>query len=677
MPTSFTQLNDEPIQRDSPIGSSASGIAAVSHVLGQVSSTLMQTGLQIEQEKSAAFLLQATSSAAGIKNDALLKLKTHPQLASQIAQDTEQQFDTIKNSTPVNSKTKGQLDVLLQSSFQQVNTQAQLTDYQTNRYKLQSNFYTEWPNVLKDLYSSVSDDKLFQQKLNMAHLAVEKALTGRIITPQQGGVLFKTLSHTLDSLQTLHQLQQNPHARSADLQIALASPFAQNLDKSTTPISHDTLHLQNHYDNDLTLQGIKSDLVKGNAINPLAWMKLKSDTQLNEVVLFGQGVQKAQGLFNNGENWQLLKQRFSELNTKNSLLTQAEKGEKAALQHLFNGFNAGDYAQIIQETPQGQALLKDYAQNYNSVDPRTAYNDYISRSVQLGHAMQIDNHFIQPIPNDLKQQAQSAFIQGADPDSLLDVLDKHDPANKVYVAASLKNPLQQEVAYTVGTLQGNTDPSFLKQLIRANQAGQDFSKITIANTTDSDVNDKSLKHFVVAQLQSHSGFLGNLYNAVRDEPNTDSSDIFNYLSLSGDPSRTLSIVNMATNYVKYQGLIHNDLALKDINNTMQTFNEHFAKAYRIAKGTGYIFNTKDLGMTNSEAAHLAKHVTDKAYQALGIKDKETSWTNELKTYFTVNRNPLTITNTPDGLIIAVDHAGTVVYSQLFTDSLVTTAHRKQ
>ncbi len=125
---------------------------------------------------------------------------------------------------------------------------------------------------------------------------------------------------------------------------------------------------------------------------------------LNEVTLFAQGIQKTQGLFNNGENWPLLKQRMEALNNKNGLLTQTGKGERARLQHLIKGFNAGDYyAQIIQATPQGQALLKDYAQNYNSVDPHTAYNDYISRSVQLGHAMQIDNHFIQPTPNDLDQ----------------------------------------------------------------------------------------------------------------------------------------------------------------------------------------------------------------------------------------------------------------------------------
>jgi len=46
-------------------------------------------------------------------------------------------------------------------------------------------------------------------------------------------------------------------------------------------------------------------------------------------------------------------------------------------------------------------------------------------------------------------------------------------------------------------------------------------------------------------------------------------------------------------------------------------------------------------------------------------------------YFGGNRNALNITNTPDGLIIAVDQAGTVVYSQPFTDSLVTYAHRNQ
>ncbi len=702
----FAQFKDEvPILRDTKITSGAKGLEALGQAFGNVSQGLMQTDLRLEQEKSNALLLQATSSADQIKSDALVKLKTHPQLANQIAQDTQQQLDNIKNTTPVNNKTKGQLDVLLQSSRNQVNSQTQLTDFQTNQLKLTSQFYTEWPNVLKDLYSSVNDDKLFQQKLDLAHQTVEKAMLGRLITPKQGGVLFKTLSHSLDRVQALHQLYQNPNARSADLQKVLASPFAQNIDKANTPISQDTLHLQNHYYMDLTMQGVKSDLVKGQPINPLAWMKLTPD-HLNEVVLFGQGVQKAQGLFNNGENWQLLKQRLSELDTKNSLLTQAEKGERAALQHLLNGFTSGEYAQVIQQTPQGQAILKGYAQNYNSVDPRAAYNDYISRSVQLGHAMQIDNHFIQPIPNDLKLQAQSAFIQGADPDTLLQVLSHHDPNNKVYLAASLQKPLQQEVAYTAGLLQGNTDPAFLRQLILANQTGQDFSKVGVINKSDSGVDDKSLKNNLIAQLYSQSGWFSSHWNALRDNPKHDSSDVLDYLGQSGDPSRTLSVVNMAMNYVKYQGLIHNDLALKDINKYMQTFNDNFTRAYQISKGDGYTFNTKALGITDSEAAYLAQHVKEEAYEALGfnispIKPFKTVveesqglfpmtstgtviakevWQhikNPLAEFFNLDRNPLTITNTPDGLIIAVDQAGTVVYSQPYTDSLLHYAHRKK
>ena len=686
----LTQYRDNiPIIRDTPIASGAKGFEAIGQALGNASQGLMQTAKNLEQEKSSAFLLQATSSASQIKADALIKLKTHPQLANQIAEDTEQQLDNIKNTTPVNNKTKGQLDYLLQSNRQQVNAQAQLTNYQTNQLKLSSQFYTEWPNVLKDLYTSVNDEKLFQQKLDVAHQTVEKAILGRIITPKQGGVLFQTLSHTLDSLQALHQLQQNPQARSLDLQKILASPFAQNIDKSNTPISQDTLYLQNHYDMDLTMQGIKSGLVKGYPINPLAWIKLNQN-HLNEVVLFGQGVQKAQGLFNNGDNWQSLKQRLDELNAKKGLLTQSEKGERATLQNLENNFNAGQYAQIIQQTPQGQAILKDYAQNYNNIDPRSAYNDYLSRSVQLGHAMHIDNHFIQPIPNDLKRQAQSAFIQGADPDNLLQALSYHDPNNKVYLAASLQKPLQQEVAYTAGLLQGKTDPAFLRQLIVANQTGQDFSKISIGNAKDSGTNDRSLKNIVVAHL------------------NAQNSDIFDYIDQSGDPSRTLNIVNMAMNYVKYQGLIHNDLALKNVTDYIQSFSEHFKKGYQIASGPYFTFNLDKLNLTPGEAGRLADHVRNEAYQALGFpiqttptpirettfeKAQDTAlknagiptgeelrqgWEemkNHLSEFFNLDRNPITITNTPDGLIIATDSAGHVIYSKPYTDSLVSYAHK--
>lgn len=671
MTDALTQFRDEvPILRDTPIASSAKGLAAIGESLGNVSQGLMQSAQRLEQEKSNALLLQATSDAEQIKADAFVNLKTHPQLARQIAQDSQQQLDHIKNTTPVNPKTQGQLDYLLQSSLRQIHSQAQLTDYQIHQFKLQSTFYSEWSNVLKDLYTSVNDQTLFQKKLDMAHQTVEKALLARVISSQQGNVLFKTLAHTLESLQVLHQLQQNPDTRSSDLQIALASPFAQNIDKANTPISQDTQHLQAHYDQDLTLRGIKSDLVKGHAINPLAWLKLTPD-HLNEVTCFSQGIQKIQGLFNNGENWQLLKQHYEQLSNKKGLLTQAEKGERATLQHLLTEFDAGNYAQILQQTPQGQAILKDYAKNYHAVNPHTAYNDYISRSVQLGHAMHIDNHFIQPIPSDLKIQAQSAFMQGADPDALLQALAHHDPHNKVYLAASLQKPLQQEVAYTAGLLQDHIDPAFLRQLIFANQTGQDFSKVGISNKNDSEVNDQSLKNIIIAQLNGHH------------------ANIFNYLSQSGDPSRTLNVVNMAMNYVKYQGLIHNDLALKNVNDYLQSFSDHFSKAYKIVSGPHYSFNLSNLNLTPGEAARLADYIHNQAYQALGFdltplqankkEDLNAGWQeikNHISEFFNLDRNPITVTNTADGLIIATDTAGHVIYSQPFTDSLAAYAHRE-
>jgi len=231
------------------------------------------------------------------------------------------------------------------------------------------------------------------------------------------------------------------------------------------------------------------------------------------------------------------------------------------------------------------------------------------------------------------------------------------------------------VAYTVGMLQDSTEPAFLKQLIRANQTGQDFSKINIANVKDSNVSDKSLKNILVAKLHESN------------------NDIFSYLSQSSDPSRALSIVQMAMNYSKYQGLIHHDLDLKNINDYIQSFTDHFSKSYQISSGSNYCFDLKSLAITDYEAAILADHIRDKACEALGlhkstldkIPDKvddaiKQMWqegVQNLIEYFGGNRNALNITNTPDGLIIAVDQAGTVVYSQPFTDSLVTYAHRNQ
>ncbi|WP_010597617.1 hypothetical protein [Rickettsiella massiliensis] len=76
MAESFAQFKDEvPILRDTKIASGAKGFESIGQALGNVSQGLIQTDLRLEQEKSNALLLQATSSADQIKSDALVKLK--------------------------------------------------------------------------------------------------------------------------------------------------------------------------------------------------------------------------------------------------------------------------------------------------------------------------------------------------------------------------------------------------------------------------------------------------------------------------------------------------------------------------------------------------------------------------------------------------------------------------
>lgn len=73
---------------------------------------------------------------------------------------------------------------------------------------------------------------------------------------------------------------------------------------------------------------------------------------------------------------------------------------------------------------------------------------------------------------------------------------------------------------------------------------------------------------------------------------------------------------------------------------------------------------------------------DKAIHAVGLPtgwEVKAGWEemkNHISEFFNLDRNPIRVTNTPDGLIIATDAAGHVIYSQPFTDSLVAYAHKK-
>jgi len=468
-----------------------------------------------------------------------------------------------------------------------------------------------------------------------------------------------------------------------ELNTIAANPYS-TLDKSALPINGNTDYIRRNFKMDLTLNTLKTNLVRGEALNPMAIGNLKPE-QTNELYLYGMGIQKANGVFNNGENYQQIVRRSEQLNNKEHL-TESERGEFERYKHIQNDFQSGDYSKIVLSTPAGMRIENEFRDEAKTGNYNLALNNRITKLAQYGLAMGIDSHLIKPIPDQITQAAQSSFDPGGNPEMAINSMGMLTSENRIYLADAMKKPEHQEVAYLAASNHINLQDK--SDLILSNQTGLSFSAIQ---------NTSKIEHDLAASIYAPKiTFTDKAKNSEK------AYDAMRYLSITSQ-DRATPVFKSLINYVKYQAIRNNDF---DLNNSQEYIDKAISllgKGFDIKKGDNYIFNS--LPITDKEAKKLANSVIDIAYAKhygeipkSNIKEELNDFTpgtkavlDKIKKSFKgtdisdeiaykkakqafLSSNPLTIFNTPDNRIIAQDAKRTIYYVFPFTHGLIHANH---
>ena len=674
--------NENPILPTTKIESGDEGYQAIGNAFRQLSKTISNHAKYTQDLKNNSLYLCGNSSAYEIEQQTKAQLKEHPELASQIRSNAINELQTI-SQTEITGKDKDRLISSLNMAASRIGYSAEMARFNYAKNTASYNIFSGWKGTLDNLAQNVGTNH-FDELHTAATKQLDEALKGGILSPDKYYVLHEQLKHVMDN-QTLAHSIIGKNKSSLDLNTLAANPYS-TLDKSALPINGNTDYIQRHFTMDLTLNTLKTNLVRGETLNTMAIGNLKPE-QTNELYLYGMGVQKANGVFNNGENYQQIVRRLDQLNNKEHL-TESERGEFERYKHIQNEFQSGDYSKIVLSTPAGMRIENEFrdetktgTENYN-----LALNNRIRKLAQYGIATGIDSHLIKPIPDQITQAAQSSFDPGGNPEMAINSMAMLTSENRVYLADSMKKPEHQEVVYLVGSNHINLQDK--ADLILSNQTGLSFSAIK---------NTSKIEHDLAASI-----YAPKITFTDKAKNSEQAYDAMKYLSLTSQ-DRQAPIFKSLTNYVKYQAIKNSDF---DLNHSQEYIDKAISllgKGFDIKKGDNYIFNS--LPITDKEAKKLANSVIDIAYAKhygempkSNIKEELNDFTpgtkavlDKIKKSFKgtdisdeiaykkakqafLSSNPLTIFNTPDNKIIAQDANRTIYYVFPFSHGLIHANH---
>jgi hypothetical protein len=673
--------NEIPILPTTPIDSGAEGYESIGKAFRALSQTATNEIQYTKDLKNNSLYLSGASSAYDIEQQAKAQLNEHPEIASQIRNTAINSLQTIAKTTDITGKDKNRLISSVNMSASRIGYNAEMARFNYAKDMASYNIFSGWKETLDNLAQSVGTTH-FNDLHNAATKQLDEAFKGGVLSPDKYYVLHEQLKHVMDN-QILAHSSIGKDISALDLNTMAANPYS-TLDKSALPINGNTDYIQRNFTMDLTLNTLKTNLVRGEALNPMAIGYLKPE-QTNELYLYGMGVQKANGVFNNGENYAQIVRRSKQLNNKEHL-TESERGEFERYQHIQNAFGYGDYSKLILSTPSGMRIENEFRDEAKTGNYNLALNNRITKLAKYGIATGIDSHLIKPIPEQITQATQSSFDPGGNPETAINSMAMLTPENRVYLADAMKKPEHQEVTYLVGSNHINLQDK--ADLILSNQTG--LSLDAIKNTS-------KLEHDLAASI-----YAPKITFTDKAKNSEQAYDAMKYLSLTSQ-NRQTPIFNALTNYVKFQAIRNNDFDLKHSKEYIDKAISLLGNGFDIKKGDNYIFNS--LPITDKEAKKLAIHIIDTAYvkhygemPKSNIKEELNDFTpgtqavlDKIKNPFKgtdisdeiaykkakeafLSSNPIMVYNTPDNKIIAQDAKRTIYYAFPFTAGLISHAN---
>lgn len=666
----YTRLKDGvPILRPVNTPSGAEGHEAMAEVFGKVGKVVAQTAIEMRDEQSNASLYQASNQIYRIKNESHELLLQHPDQTSKITEDSINNMNMVISNTPMTSVDKRKLEYMANNDITDIKIQGIKIGSDHIRTQATIAFATQWPEKIQQIQQSWSDPKLAEYQTDNARKAVSDAMGSGLITPKQGMAYFDTLKDTFEGAKRAYDLyssEENHTARNFHKEMG-AHTKPNSLHQIGAPMDEATNHLYSHSVGQTNFHDVMAAVYNDDKVDMNRFTNLKEHEQ-EEVKIAVDVRNEINAAINSGTSWDELEKREEYLNSKNDvMLTTAQRAEKTYLKQWKEGFTKDKYLNIMGHTVLGSRASYDHQMSINAIHSNPAYsedqkqslirdydNQFIDKMVSAGNAYDIPTDKIAPISSPEVMIAQSSFKEGGNPLDLLNTVDHYNSRNRVYVASAMKTPVQKEIAYTAGLLEGHTSNEMRATLIAANQPGIDFNVLKGTEKGEDHISANMVKIKVVSDpnIQKINGYISKL----KSKPNE---------------ARNAAMVEMTTNAVLYQGIKNNDLKLDNHEKYIEEWGKEYAKGYDIYGGTDYAFNRKQQPQVSDyEWAVLAEYAKMKGHENQNNLKPDASEVDRMQ----VNDiNPLYMTITPDNRIVAQDQYGNVNFSQSFDNSLLTHA----
>jgi hypothetical protein len=673
MADAIPQYEDtQPILTPVNVNSAAEGYEDFARTLGNIANQATEKAEDVETQQSQIMYINSVANAEQLKTKAQEMMLENPSQASKIAADSSYTLDTLAKNSYVNNQDRARLNAYIGNVNDDIGLKATETNVQQRQREAAFTLYANWPDQLRAYQDALINDPDQAENIKEAMTnSLHSMVMIGAIHPVQAASAMKSMSDVVGIAQDHYQVYGNPNSTAQDYNILKAHPLNQNSNDPNAPINQSTATMIDYYNSDRTFQGVKASISNGMLPDPQAFDALKP-AERQQAIMMIRGNQIAKGLINSGEPYPAIEKTFQQLSTKGRVLSYQDEAVKNAIGTYMQDLKNGNYLSVIGQTPAGNNMMQNFVQNDAAIKNLAVddnqkntllmqnKNNMVNAAVAYGAGHHIPDQYIQPIPQADVAQLENGFKLGQDPMTVLQTISQYNKSNQLYVAQSLKNPVQNMVVQGVSLAGNDVSPQSKLDFIAANQQGRTYLNKDIQN----EQKDNELMTRIYSNLSPQMRLIQQNY----------------------DPERAQIMQNaMLTstlNYAKFLAQKDNNIGLTDKSgfigsaswkNYVDQASKIYGSAFQVMSGTNWMANPNQLPtpLTSGQLDILADHVTDEGYKylregrTLGEYDSATS------------RNPLKMVISPTNNLQAVDGNGKVYYTMPFTNNTYPFAKESQ
>lgn len=687
----------QPIMDNIPIQSDAAGQEALASAFGDVGHeffNVAKEGLQtintVKKQESNAMLASALNDETKNTYDAKIKMIQNPNMGNQILESAQNNSNAILQNAKLNREDQQRLKMVMTESQGQLGVDNAHEQYDIYKRMAFIKQYDDYTGLLDQIQKTAGNPEAQKVLIDTASQLSASAVRNGIITPEHYDVQHRTLMAIVNQQQTIAsypvvgkpretdegQTQQTTNDNNSlpsysrdkegldvtgnvspqDHHQMHFNPLdpSQNV-KATAPVNQDLKYGYLTLNDNGNLHDIRSSLMQGVRVTSTEYSRItgKEQYELGEMV---KGTAVAERYIGPGSHLDAVKNRYDELTGKDKNLSIAEQAERDRLGYYLGQFKNGNGTQQILENSGGAAIIDNWKKSVDAInrgnfDPKVkaqkindADNQYASNVVSYAMTSGIPLNQVNPISTSMTNQAQSAFKMSdpnfpgqGDPNSLIKTLQYYKREMRPFVAQTIKNPIQQQVALSASYLMSKPSTAY----------NQDHLKTWIRACQDGGVQSTSAPAINKLSNVLHKEYVpGDKILAV--EVNHEISDTLDYIQKLPNGGNNISAITTgAVNYVKQRCLDNNDPEMKNRKIYEQEISDLLKKSYDVQKGSMSYFNKNQVDLTPHQVSLIEEYAKDKLYKTYGSGMTSKEYED------TLDITPVVITLNPYGNQIVV------------------------